>query len=606
MQNSVSDFFVYNSTGKLLSKDGDIYSNEYSDLAKQIDSKRNALYFELFHNNGTLILGCSVMVEEVGGREERIVCVGKYSGYNSYDSKQIRQFYETVFAEISQLQKLEYSVVGLWEENDINDFVRLQELNADGSVMDYIYGKLLANEKVSVKSVSAVNAVSLISSIFTTAGNSLEADLKFTASQYPYESDISICPIEPNPDFELDEFDLKWKQSPCYSEYYSLLPRIFREHSGEIKNSMERSDRNLLSFYTKHFAFQAYARDVLDIFTTNESLYKLFDLYNDNSSVLSHVFKERSSQIRQMPITNETTVANIVALYSKELSSQNQMYSYMGEDEALKSLFERIRNPNVKKKLDIILLKNRGLWSYVIKDTIRRIYANEDKELLLALCNVGFTYGDNGGERFKDNVAKALSSYDNEKLTGLLKIVANNVTTIPSAGGKIFVDHISSKLRAYDLSSKLTTNEAEILDSYFGTSYLVAKQRYKKRKKMNIMMLASYAIVAIILIVVAMFLFVPNSIPFLNNNSSSNSSITDDTIGLISEDNTTHKNESVILNTNNTSVEAMIQGSDNMSDFNDSNGTPVVSANTSSNNTVNFTEENNSEFLINMSADEAM
>jgi len=590
LQNSVSDFFVYNSTGKLLSGDGDIYSNEYSDLAKQIDSKRNALYFELFHNSNTLILGCSVMVEEVGGREERIVCVGKYSRYNNYDSKLIRQFYETVFAEISQLQKLEYRVVGLWEENDIHDFVRLQELTADEFMMDYVYGKLLANEKVSIKSVSAVNAVSLISSVFTTAGNSLEADLKFTASQYPYETDISICPIEPNPDFELDEFDLKWKQSPYYSEYYSLLPRVFREHSGEIKSSVKRSDRNLLSFYTKHFAFKAYTWDVLGVFATSESLYKLFDLYNDNSSVLSHVFKKRSSQIRQMPITNETTVANIVALYSKELSSQNQMYSHMGEDEALKSLFERIRNPNVKKKLDIILLKNGGLWSYVIKDTIRRIYANEDKELLSALCNVGFTYGDNGGERFKNNVAKALSSYDDDKLIELLKIVANNVTTTPSASGKIFVDHISSKLRAHDLSSKLSTNEAEILDSYFGTSYVVAKQRYKKSKKTNIMMLASYAIVAIMLIVVAMFLFVPDSIPFLDNNSSSNSSITDDIIGLISGDNTTHNNESVILNTNNTtSVETIIQGSDNMSDFNGSNDTPVDSTNKSSNNTVDFT-----------------
>ncbi|WP_342305624.1 hypothetical protein [Methanolobus sp. ZRKC5] len=595
MQNSVSDFFVYNSTGKLLSGDGEIYSNEYSNLAKQIDSKRNALYFELLHTSSTLILGCSVIVEEVGGREERIVCVGKYSGYNNYESKLIMQFYETVSAEISRLQKLEYRVVGLWEENDINDFVRLQELTADESMMNYVYGKLLANEKVSIKSVSAVNAVSLISSVFTTAVNSLEANLKFTASQYPYESDISICPIEPNPDFELDEFGVKWKQSPHYSEYYSLLPMVFREHSGEIKSYVERSDRKLLSFYTKHVAFKVYTWDVLDIFTTSESLYKLFDLYNDNTSVISHVFKERSSQIRQMPITNETTVANIVELYSKQFSSQNTMYCHMGEDEALKSLFERIRNADVKKKLDIILLRNRALWSYVIRDTIRKIYANEDKELLSALCNVGFIYGDDGSERFKNNVAMALSSYDNNKLIELLKIVANNVTTTPSAGGKIFVDYISTELRAYDLSSKLTTNEAEILDSYFGTSYVVAKQSYKKNKKTNTMMLASYAIVAIMLIAAVMFLLVPNSIPFLGNNYSSNSSITDDIIGFISGDNTTHNNESVILNTNNTSVGTIIQGADNMSDSIKFNESSVDSANKSLNNTANLTEENNSE-----------
>lgn len=482
MQSLASEFYVYNSTGKLLSGDGEVYSNEYSNLAKQIDSKRNALYFELLHSSNTLILGCSVMVEEVGGREERIVCVGKYSGYNGHEPTLITKFYETVSAEISRLQKPEYRVIGLWEENDINDFASLHELTADVGMVDYVYGKLLANEKVSVKSDIAENSVSLINSVFAAVGTSLEADLKFMASRYPYESDISICPIEPNPDFEMDEHGLQWKGSPHYSEYYMLLPRVFRERKSEIKSYVESSDRNLLSFYTKNFAFRMYTQDVLDIFATSESLYKLFELYRSDISILTQIFKERASLILQMPITNETTVANIVALYSKQLSSQNSMFSHMGEDKALKSLFERIKNPGVKRELDIVLLKNRSLWSYVIKDTIRKIYANEDKELLSALCGVGFTFGDNGGERFRNNVAAALSSYENDQLIKLLKFVGNNVKTSPATGGKIFVDYISEKLRPYNLSSKLTTNETENLDRYFNTNYVIEKQRAQKKK----------------------------------------------------------------------------------------------------------------------------
>ncbi|MBP1908741.1 hypothetical protein [Methanolobus bombayensis] len=533
MPSLVSEFYVYNSTGKLLSGDGDVYSNEYSNLAKQIDSKRNALYFELLHNSNTLILGCSVMVEEVGGREERIVCVGKYSEFSGHESTLIMQFYDTVSTEIAHLQKLEYRLVGLWEEYDANDFSRFNELTADTTMVDYVYGKLLANEKVSVKSASAATSVYLINSIFSTVGNSLESDLKFMASQYPYESDISICPIEPNPDFELDEHVLKWKQSPLYSEYYMLLPRVFREKTGDIKSYVEVSDRNRLSFYTKNFAFRAYTWDVLDIFATSESLYKLFELYKNDISILTQIFKERSTQIRQMPITNEAIVANIIALYSKQLSSQSSMFSYMGEDEALRSLFERIRNAGVKKKLDIVLLRNRGLWSYVIKDVIRRIYGNEDKELLAALCNVSFPYGGKSGERFRKNIASVLSSYDNDKLVELLKFVGNNVKSSPATGGIIFVNYISEQLRAHDLSSRLTTNEAENLDRYFNTNYVVAKQKAQKKKKQNMMTMASYALVAMILIAGIAYVFTHGGpMAVLANLTGENNSLVDGNVNI--------------------------------------------------------------------------
>lgn len=551
MPNLVSEFYVYNSTGRLLSGDKEVYSNEYSDLAKQIDSKRNALYFALTEKGSTLILGCSVIVEEVGGREERIVCIGRYSGDVGHEPALITQFYDTVYAEIPRLQKLDYRVVGLWEENDINDFSGLHNLTADETVVEYAYGKLLANEKVSVKSGSAVNAVSLISNIFAAIGNSLEADLKFTASQYPYDSDISVCPIEPNPDFELDEHGLKWQSTPHYSEYYLLLPRVFREKTSEIKSNLKTKDRMHLSFYTKNFAFRTYTWDVFNIFATSESLYTLFELYKKDISVLTQIFKERSTQIRQMPITDETTVANIIALYSKQLSSQNAMFFHMGEDEALKSLFDRIRNSGVKQKLDIALLKNRGLWSYVIRDTIRRIQGNQDKDLLAALCSVGFTYGDNSGERFRKHIESALSSYDKNQLVGLLKLVGNNTNTSPATGGKIFVDSISAQLRAYDLSSKLTTYEAENLDRYFNTNYVVAKQRTQKKKKQNMMTMASYALVVMILIAGIAYVFT-NGGPMAvlanltgGNNSSVDGNMSNVNNSLNVSENTTPMDESV-------------------------------------------------------------
>lgn len=574
MQSLVSEFYVYNSTGRLLSGEGEVYSNEYTNLAKQIDSKRNALYFELSHEEGVLILGCSVMVEEVGGREERIVCVGKYSGYNGHESALITQFYETVSSEISHLQKLEYRLVGLWEENDISDFSGLKELIADEITVEYIFGKLLANEKVSIKSANAVSAVSLINSVFATIGNSLEADLKFMASQYPYDTDISICPIEPNPDFELEEHVLKWKSAPHYSEYYVLLPGVFKEHESDIKASLQANNRINLSFTVKNFTFRFHTWDILDLFATSESLYRLFELYKGDVSTLVQIFKERSIQIKQMPMTNEVTIANIFLSYSNHLS-QNSIFSNMGEDEALRSLFERIRNAGVKKQLDIALLKNRGLWSYVIKDTIRRIYAGRDVELLNALCSVGFTRGDYGGEKFSKNVAAALSSYDNEKLVVLLKIVGENIRTAPATGGQIFVDYISTQLRAYDLSSDLTTTEAENLDRYFNTKYVAAKQKAKTKKKQNMMMLASYGIVAMILIAGIAYVFL-NGGPMAvytnltgGNNSAVDGNLTDQA-NLSYVNNSVNDSENTVQLVNDSFENSSVNGTNETSGFNSS------------------------------------
>ena len=512
MQNLVSNFFIYNSTGRIISGDQD--SNEYSNLAKQIDAKRNALYFELMENNTVLILGCSVRVEQVGGREERIVCIGIYSDFRCHEYKVIKEFYERVTVEIKDIQKFEYRLIGLWEENDLENFGNLQEIDINEKITEYIYGKLVANEKVSIKSKNSLVAVLIINSIFQKLQGFLEYDFKFTTSQYPYETDISICPIEPNPDFELDEPDLNWKESPVYSDYYLILSEAFQERSTGLKNIIQLEDRDSLSFYAKNLAFKLYGTEVLDVFSTSQSMNKLFDLYKRDKDVLKESFKERSNQIQSMTIEDELTVVDIIEICSQQSVSNYPFSDHSPSDDAsLKSLFFKIKSKKLKNKLDIWLLGNNIFSSYTIKEVISRIYNDKDTELLNNLCRVEFKANERGKENFKEFVNSALSSYQDTQLIQLLKFISNSIKPPPSKGGQIFHDSIKTLLytQASDFTSKLSTKEAKSLDSYFGTNYSAQKRNKINNKIKKILTFVPYILFFCLFIATLVFLLMPNN-----------------------------------------------------------------------------------------------
>jgi len=513
LQNLDSNFFIYNSTGRIISGNQD--SKEYSNLAKQIDAKRNALYFELMENNTVLILGCSVRVEQVGGREERIVCIGIYSDFHGHEYKVIKEFYERVMVEIKDIKKFEYRLIGLWEENDLKNFEKLQEIDINENITKYIYGKLAANEKVSIKSKDSLVAVLIINSIFLKLQSFLEYDFKFTTSQYPFETDISISPIEPNPDFELDGPDMNWKESPVYGDYYLILSEVFQERSTEIKNDMQLKDRDSLSFYAKNSAFKLYKTEVLNVFSTSQSMNKFFDLYKRDKDVLKESFKERSNQIQLMTIENELTVVDIIEICSQQSVSNYPFLDHSpSEDASLKSLYFKIRrDKKLKKKLNIRLLDKNIFLSYTIKDVISCIYSEKDTELLNNLCRVGFKANDRGKEKFKEFVNSTLSAYQDTQLIELLKFISNAVKPSPSEGGKIFHDSIKTLLytQASDFTSKLSTKEAESLDSYFGTDYSTQKRNKRNNKRKRILTFVPYILFFCLFIATLVFLLMPNN-----------------------------------------------------------------------------------------------
>ena len=490
-------------------------SKEYSILAKQIDAKRNALYFELMENNTVLILGCSVRVEQVGGREERIVCIGKYSNFHGHEEKVIKEFYERVTVEIKDIQKFEYRLVGLWEENDLKNFENLQEIDINENITKYIYGKLVANEKVSIKSKDSQVAVLIINSIFLKLQSFLKYDFKFTTSQYPFETDISISPIEPNPDFELDGPDMNWKKSPEYDEYYRILSEVFQEISTEINNDMQLENRDSLSVYVKDLAFTLYKTDVLKVFSTHKSMEKFIDLYKKSKKdLLKEYLKELSNQIQSMKIEDVKTVVDNIKKICSQQSVSNCTFLGLSEDASLKCLYDKIKKDNkLKKDLNIILLNNIIFLSDTIKDVIFCIYHEKDTELLNNLCKIEFKANDRGKEKFKKFVDSALSTYQETQLIQLLKFISNSIKPPPSEGGQIFHDSIKTLLytQASDFTSELSTKEAKSLDSYFGTNYSAQKRNKINNKRKSILTFVPYILFFCLFIATLVFLLMPNN-----------------------------------------------------------------------------------------------
>jgi hypothetical protein len=66
-----SEYGLYNSTGQLLK--GNELFEQYSELAKQLDTKRSAFYLQFRENE--IIFGSSLIVKAENGREERVVFI---------------------------------------------------------------------------------------------------------------------------------------------------------------------------------------------------------------------------------------------------------------------------------------------------------------------------------------------------------------------------------------------------------------------------------------------------------------------------------------------------------------------------------------------------
>ena len=155
MQNPALDVFIFDSTGRHLN--GKMDASKYRSLARQLSAKMNALHFESTGNEDEFIFGCSLWVEQANDREERVFCIAVHNSGSTPDM--IDSFYSEIKAVISDLKKVNYRIIGLWEEGDLDT---LKEVSVPEEIMQYVFGKIVAGEKITIKSVNPVAGISLI------------------------------------------------------------------------------------------------------------------------------------------------------------------------------------------------------------------------------------------------------------------------------------------------------------------------------------------------------------------------------------------------------------------------------------------------------------
>lgn len=218
MQNSASEsrdsfleFGVYSSSGRLLHGSEKFKEAwEHSELAKQLDIKRSALYAEV--RSSEVLLGCSLLVKIHKGREERAVfmeclpeeIVTREPGW-------IDKFYTDAKTRTEELQSIRYQVIGLWKEGDL---FSLSPQESSRTLTTSLERKILSGEQVSIWTPDLPDGISFLACLISRLKHIDFQGFSLALSLYPSGTDISAGPGETDPDFTLERGEVRASEVP--------------------------------------------------------------------------------------------------------------------------------------------------------------------------------------------------------------------------------------------------------------------------------------------------------------------------------------------------------------------------------------------------------
>jgi hypothetical protein len=263
-EDSCSEFAVYNSSGRLLQGSERFKETwEYSELAKQLDIKRSALYAEF--RGHELLLGCSLLVKIRKGREERVVFIECFPKEAVTEAPGwINKFYADAKSRTEGLQSIRYQVIGLWKEGDIFDLSipknpksskspkntkgskslknseSPKNSKSAGNFPDFLERKVLSREGVSILTPELSSGLFLLVGLIFNLKSVLFPDFSLALSLYPSKTDISVGPGEFDPDFTFECGEIRIssvhnkKENP--EEKNEITERIQEEGLKEYEN----------------------------------------------------------------------------------------------------------------------------------------------------------------------------------------------------------------------------------------------------------------------------------------------------------------------------------------------------------------------------------
>jgi hypothetical protein len=584
-----SEYGLYNSTGQLLK--GNELFEQYSELAKQLDTKRSAFYLQFRENE--IIFGCSLIVKAENGREERVVFIqvnkNLSSGYKIESNIQlIKQFYEAVKVEIESFELKKYQLIGLWNEGD---FRTIKDIEIERGIK-YTLGKISAGKKVSIKISELSSGLTMILELIARLRKSLP--LIFDVSQYPSEYDVSVSLIKPNPDFEIGENGnlQNSANSESWIHYEKLGEKLFKNRS-DSKGGQNRSN---------------YIDSIVQMILDEPNKYcdpskSLFNDSDDGEKV--EIFK---GLIQNLNKNNDDDIRKVLI-----------------------NIYGKIAGSKSKRDIHIILFSNNVYIEEIIKDLITEIYKKHNKDFFDILFNentssdnFSITFSGKADDEleehqkwknsdirfdewvvkqqkqktkkksykysFEQGVKDVLRNLDYSQEINFVKFIASKAPSKPEEKGVYLLESLINDLIVSQGNGnfilELNNEELERLGEILNADLLSRKKELKKKNRRWIKKPAFFGGLLIAIIFVAFFSYNPLTGNFLTGGSGTINSSSDN------HTNNSKSNETYLVKADNNS------SSDNQTNNSELNEN---GSGTADNNLTSDNQANNSELKENVS-----
>lgn len=505
LPNSSSDFSVFSTNGEQLT--GDLTG--YNELAHEFDRKRIVLYCEV--SADAIVLGTRLMVQIIGGREERAIFIRKYAVSGPFFTGDfINRFYDDARARVENLDQIKYRVIGLITDGDLP----IRDRSTSLSFLPALTGKLLIREPVRIKIGDLSLSFGVVRTIIKTLNEKNIHEYKIAIAQYPVDIDILISPHVPDPDLEIPDSGQEKvqpvfkKKEPVFravSEIYDRQRTTLFKTGSQDPETVSRTLKNaLLSSDLFNGILRAHPEDTRDI----------LDLYRDDPGLLYLVLEK----IFTCNKTLDGVPQDIIALaVSHRIASVTDPGSDDTGRELLRIGYTTSGNEDLKSRISQYLISHGIFEDYLIVDLFEKSVKSADAQLLQSVVeNPAFT-PDN-----LQTLKKHISSYpfgQDQVLAFIEALLASSFEKEPKSKGHRIYREI---IRRY-LDLGFNTRKLNLVQERYGRPWdPLPRPAGSDKKILIIMVIAIIALIGLAFLYFGLFPFTPGSEPAFNGSNGTN------------------------------------------------------------------------------------
>jgi len=400
-------FSIYDSDASRLLK-----GFECHELAWSLDNRAVVFYME--SQGEYAILGCRLIVQRIGGREERRIFIEKVP-INEISVERIFQFYKQAKREVENVKEHQCKVLGLYERGDIE---RLHRLSINGKILEALISKLIVDGEVRIKCSDLSKSISLVAEIVERLNGVLHLGFKFVVSQLPTEADVVIRTEDEQVDYDVDRNEIKMKEWEVFRKIYG----IYKERHEKYRSKEEMSEDILRNAIEK----------IPEICALKNKIRKMMEFCEDIQTLERLIKCIRNKGIR---IRGETAYT-LMDKWAERVYGKNNEVEFF-----LIDLYEWEKE---RRELTELLIKKGVFWREVVKDAISAIYWDRDVNMLREFARKSFK-----SKEFEGYVGEALEDLmlKGGNLRDFLRFILNNKELIIGSCGEVLVKAIYDKLK---------------------------------------------------------------------------------------------------------------------------------------------------------------